>query len=281
MSAPLSLQELGPQVVEAIGRFLSGDISFAELQSQTGLSAEELAQCLPDYVGSVNNYSLTQGGDQVVQLPSYTPPAPGAHESVYEASIEQYQYNIVNNVTVDNSEDITQVINNYGDGDVNAQIADDGGVNVDDSTVDGVINTGEITDSNVVGSNTGTINQTGDVTAGAGAAVNTGQGSAETTGSGTTFGEGAQGNVNAVSDSTDVNQNANQADVDITGDSTGGGNAGDGGAGGAGGAEGPGGPGGPGGDANPGGDNNADGIDLDINQSNVQDVEPDDVPTIL
>ncbi|MCW2632192.1 MAG: hypothetical protein JWR88_1154, partial [Pseudonocardia sp.] len=211
-----------------------------------------------------DTYNL--GGDQIVHLPAPPPVPPGSPAAVYETVVNNYQQNIVN----DNSTTVNQIFNNNGDVNVNQAVAGAGGIANTGTIDDSILNTGtqNIDHSNVaVGNDGSNVNQTGDVHASDGSAVNTGQGTAETTGSGIHFGAGAQGNVNAASHSSDVNQNANQSQVDITGQGGAGGAGGDGGYG-------DGGAGGAGGDGiehSP--------IHVDVDQHNEQDVTHHDAPT--
>ena len=99
---------------------------------------------------------------------------------------------------------------------------------------DSIVNTGDFENTgNLAVGNDGPVQQTRATSPPEDGGAATVFGDAETTGSGNDFGEGSQGNVQAASDvSGDVNQQSNQADVDI--DVTGTGGAG--GAGGAGGS---------------------------------------------
>jgi len=268
MTNTASIQALISEWADQLQALLQGDTTPEEFHDQTGLDYPEIYECLNEYVANVNytadTYNL--GGDQVVHLPAPPPVPPGSPAAVYETVVNNYQQNIVN----DYSTEVNQIFNNDGDVNINQAVAGAGGIantgTIDDSVL--AAGGGDVTfgDNTAIG-NEGTTTQTGDVTASDGSAVNTGPGgTAETTGSGNDFGSG-DGTVNAVSDSTDVNQS--DVDVDITG--TGGGNAA-GGAGGDGGA----GAGGAGGAATGGAD--SDGVDdspvtVDVKQD-VDEPEP-------
>ena len=280
MTTGTSLAEL----LEALREWLlanpNGDLQ--DFAAEHDTTPQELAEGWNTYFAQADfsrNYDLdtttsqsgAQGATQAAAqaAPVYTPSSPPP----YNASPEEYEqyltqevnnfqeFTTINNIT-NNIEDnsFNQQIIAGGDVDQDIDIdnsentAEDGGVIIDDSELDGVnLNTGDVGEEGVLQQGDGNVANTGDVNASDGSAGSV-FGDATTIGSGNdNFGSGQQGVNVAVGDG---NQQANQQqdnettveldDVDVTGGDA---NA-DGGDGGVGGA----GSGGAGGDGGDGGD---------------------------
>jgi hypothetical protein len=288
------------QVLEALRTWLIGhpNGNIQDFADDHNTTPQELAEGWNTFFAQADfsrNYNLdtaqsgAQGATQAAtqaaanSAPVYVPSSPPPYDASPEEYV-QYLTQEVNNyqhfTTVNNihDESINQVINTGG-GDFNQEIdqseqtVGEGGVLIDDSTLDDVdINTGDVGpggvlqqgddnqaatgDENVLQDGDNNVGNTGDIDASDGSAVSVG-GSATTIGSGNdNFGSGQNATNVAVGDN---NKQANQQqdnDSEVTvGDTTGGSASADGGdaTGGA----------GTGGAGGAGGDGGAGGVDLD------------------